>query len=720
MVRRSGSGRGAWMWSVAASLAACGAPASAAPGCAGLPPPQGERSTAARTIVARDLVSLRDIGLPDASSESASPLSVSPDGRYVAFVLSRADAETNGYCRALLVLPVEPGASPRIVDRGGELITLKAFARGLRVDVGFPVSVTPAWSPDGTGIAYLKREGTAAQVWIARADGSGAKAATREELDVESVAWSSDGSLLFTARRLERGAREAAEAGTRSGWLYDDRIAPNYGARPRLRESDAPLRRFRLDPATGAITPADDEAPANSAGNGAVVTRSGWRAWTSQENESLLSPSRLWAAGPGVAPIRCDAPQCLNPGAMWWDEKAGRLRFLRREGWNNETYAFYRWEPGRGSPVRTFRTTDVVQNCVPAAKRLLCTTETSTRPRRLVLLDPATGKSDLVFDPNPEFRSIRLGSVRRLRWRNDRGLEAWGDLVLPPGHRPGQKLPLVVVQYHSRGFLRGGTGDEYPVYLLAARGFAVLSLEGPPSVAMSVPGLKSAEAVNAANQRGWADRWSLLSSLRAGVRLAIEAGDVDPVRVGITGLSDGSTSVRFALINSDLFAAAAISSCCLEPKTVMTYGGIAFAKFNRAMGFPPATVEDPAFWRPMSMALNAGRMDTPLLMQLPDDEYLLALEAFQALREKEKPVEMYVFADERHIKWQPAHRLAVYERNLDWFDFWLRCREDPSAGKAAQYERWRAMRPRSGRARSICAQVSPTSSAPRLPRRPAA
>ena len=372
------------------------------------------------------------------------------------------------------------------------------------------------------------------------------------------------------------------------------------------------------------------------------------------------------------------------------------------KGWNRETDAFYRWVPGKGVPVRTFATLDSIQNCVPVPDRLLCTIENSTTPRRVVLLDPANGRTDLVFDPNPEFRSIRLGSVSRLRWRNERGLEAWGDLVLPPGHRRGQKIPMVVVQYHSRGFLRGGTGDEYPIYLLADRGFAVLSFERPPAVAMSIPDLKSIVAANAANQKNWAERRSLLSSLAAGVRLAIATGDVDPTQIGITGLSDGSTTARFALINSDLFAAAAISSCCLEPKTVMTYGGIAFAEFNRAVGFPPATSDDPAFWRLMSIALNAERIDIPLLMQLADKEYLLALEAFQALREKGKPVEMYVFQGEHHGKWQPAHRAAIYARNLDWFDFWLRCREDPTPEKAAQYDRWRALRARSRRAASLC------------------
>jgi hypothetical protein len=122
----------------------------------------------------------------------------------------------------------------------------------------------------------------------------------------------------------------------------------------------------------------------------------------------------------------------------------------------------------------------------------------------------------------------------------------------------------------------------------------------------------------------------------------------------------------------------------------------------RAMGYPPATRDDPDFWRPYSMALNARAMDRPLLMQLADEEYLLGLETFTALREAGQPVEMYVFPGEHHIKWQPAHRRAIYERNLDWFQFWLQSHVDPDPAKAAQYKRWEAMR----------AQLRPAASSP--------
>jgi hypothetical protein len=34
----------------------------------------------------------------------------------------------------------------------------------------------------------------------------------------------------------------------------------------------------------------------------------------------------------------------------------------------------------------------------------------------------------------------------------------------------------------------------------------------------------------------------------------------------------------------------------------------------------------------------------------------------------------------------------VYERNVDWFRFWLQAYEDPSPEKAGQYRIWREMK----------------------------
>jgi dipeptidyl aminopeptidase/acylaminoacyl peptidase len=669
--------------------------------------PLPSETTTVRPLMPTDLLGLRDIGYPDPLlAGGPSPLAVSPSGNEVAFVINRADPERNGYCRALVVLPLARGAQPRVVDRGGELITITDVQRGMFVKGGFPEVVTPAWSPDGRWIAYLRRDNGVTQVWRARADGSAAEALTRLVTDAESVAWSPDGrTILYTTRPAKEAISEAIDREGRSGWLYDERVVTFSGPRPQIRAADAPLVTFALDPATGTSVE-QASAPAGEPSADSTMAANGRRAWIEHHGIGS-STGEVKAVEAGGRELACRASACRGEiVGLWWTTDGSELRFLRRQGWDHEETALYRWRPGGGEPRLALATLDALTGCVAAGDKLVCGRENATTPRRIVEIDTASGASTVLFDPNPEFAHFALGRVERLRWRNDRGLESWGDLVLPAGYDGKSKLPLIVVQYSSRGFLRGGTGDEYPIFPLAARGFAVLSLERPPFVASLEPGITDPLAFAAENERDWADRRSLLSALEIGVRLVIDRGIADPARIGITGLSDGATTARFALINSDLFAAASISSCCIEPWTVNTYVGIAFAEQVQSIGFPSLIHPDPAFWKDMSLAQNAARIDVPLLMQLNDDDgYIMALEAFESLREYGKPVEMYVFPGEYHIKWQPIHRLAIYRRNIDWFDFWLRGVEDPDPAKAAQYRRWRRLRERQAAGASSSGRV---------------
>lgn len=686
---------------VAGLLLAAASPARA--DCIDMLPAATEANGPQRLLEARDLIELRDIGMPDPSYFFLpSPLAVSPDGRSIALLLSRGDLASNGYCRALVVIAARGDAAPRIVDRGGEMITAIDVKRGLFVNTGFPDLVVPAWSPDGRWIAYLKRTRGVTQLWRARADGGGAEAVTRSPVDIERWTWAPDGhDLLYASRPGIAEARRALDREAASGYLYDARVRPNPGPRPQLREADVPQAVFLIDPEGGAPRTATSgeaaalppDPPGGSQPDSVALSADGRRAWTEREDAGPLSPSRIWVTGRTGARQACVADACRDGIVNLWWQGDGALLFLRREGWAKGRMALYRWRPGSRTARRLLASPTWLTGCIWRDARLYCVSEDSVTPRRVVAIDPARGTQSLLFDPNPGFARLRLGKVERLTWQSEPGMPAWGDLVLPPDAVPGAKLPLVIVQYHSDGFLRGGTGDAHPIFLLAARGFAVLSFERPAVESAAYPGLKTIDAIIAAMTRDWGERRSVLSSLLAGVDRTIALGVVDPARIGITGLSDGASTVNYALINSDRFAAAVVSTCCEDPRTVMTYGGTAWADWNRTVRHYPLASEDgTAFWKPIALSLNADRIETPLLMQLADSEYLLALEAFTALREQHKPVEMHVSPGEFHTRTQPMHRLAEYQRDVDWFGFWLLGREDPDPAKRAQYARWRAMR----------------------------
>ena len=54
-----------------------------------------------------------------------------------------------------------------------------------------------------------------------------------------------------------------------------------------------------------------------------------------------------------------------------------------------------------------------------------------------------------------------------------------------------------------------------------------------------------------------------------------------------------------------------------------------------------------------------------------------------------------------HVKNWPRHRYEIYERNLDWYRFWLKGEEDLAPGKSQQYKYWRQLRENSAGAMSV-------------------
>ncbi len=266
---------------------------------------------------------------------------------------------------------------------------------------------------------------------------------------------------------------------------------------------------------------------------------------------------------------------------------------------------------------------------------------------------------------------------------------------MPVGYQEGERVPLVVVQYRSRGFLRGGTGDEYPIHVLAAKGLAVLSFDRPDDPELERIS-RTPDEVELRGWQGFRDRRRVLSVLEAGIDRLVEAGVVDPSKVAITGLSDGGETVAFALIHSHRQYATAVTTWTYWNPILFSLAGPKFQPRLRQLDLDdPASEEGHRRWKDISVSLNADRIRTPLLIQVSDSELPMETETYTALKQANKPVEMYVFPDEGHIKAQPVHRLSAYRRNVQWLRFWLQGVEESDPLDPLQYERWRSLRERS-------------------------
>jgi hypothetical protein len=346
--------------------------------------------------------------------------------------------------------------------------------------------------------------------------------------------------------------------------------------------------------------------------------------------------------------------------------------------------SIYRWNVDTGA-VSQIATSDGLfggerrwgpGTCGVSSAALACVTADANRPPRLERVDLKTGARQILFDPNNVLaQDLSKIPAQLLRWTDAKGRTFTGQLysARPTGDtRP----PLFVTYYRCVGFVRGGSGDEWPLATMAEQGISTLCINAPSFSA-------NAE-----------ERYELgQSAVESAVEELASDGRIDRTKIGMGGLSFGSEVTMWTLIHSDVVTASSMASPTTSSMYYLLGSNIgepflSLLRTNWQLGAPDETR---AQWQQISPTLNLGKIRTPILMQFPEQEYMHGLDYAIPLMRSNR-ADIYVFPNEPHNKFQPRHKLAVYARNLDWFRFWLQGYEDPDPSKAPQYAHWRSMR----------------------------
>jgi dipeptidyl aminopeptidase/acylaminoacyl peptidase len=677
-------------------------------------PQNANDRTSGRPVSFEDLVGLVDVGISEDSN--CSGVSLSPDGKYVAVQTTRALLRTNSVELHWVIVPVSHSTAAIDLGDGGEPIPLifHGWANGNSVPQ------TALWSPNSQWIAYRVERNGEIQLWRSKRDGTEREQLTKNAADVKSFRWAADGKQIVYSVGSRRGLAAGLlnEEGYR-GYYFDDRFSPVLSRAPLQDDESTPsesehiwaydVERRSERPATDAerLTyglPDIQSVPGGVQGKCERKAKtSRVRTWLKDlrvdQSEGIVQPLTVVASrGSGDAEtVICTSPYCTGHfKGIWMDDDGQEALFLRWLGpFDYGQLALYRWEIGTSRVKEMWRTDDLLEACARAGEQLICAHEAAVKPRALATVDLKTGAIARIFDPNPGFRSLGFGEVTPEHWKAQNGVEGFGHLVKPIGYDRNRRYPLVIVQYRSRGFLRGGVGDEYPIHVFAANGFAVLSFHRPDDWE-SFAEARSYEEAQRVGSIGARDRQRILSTLEAGIDYLDHLGVIDPKRVGITGLSDGAETATFAIVNApDRFAAAVTSADWWNPILFYLIGPKHQQSLRNNLLFDdPARSTASEQWQRASVALNAQNVRTPLLMQVADSEFLPATQSFTELRQRGKPVEMYIFPNEHHIKSQPMHRFNIYKRSVQWFKFWLQDTEDSDPVDAGQYDRWRQLRTR--------------------------
>ena len=311
-----------------------------------------------------------------------------------------------------------------------------------------------------------------------------------------------------------------------------------------------------------------------------------------------------------------------------------------------------------------------------------CANDNHETPPRVVVIDLMTGQVRPIADLNDGFRNIEMSQATRIDGTNKYGDTWFAHVLKPIGYQAGKRYPLIVTTYRSGDyFLRGASGNENPIQVYAASGFVVLSFDVGFSRNIT-PGDFETELLT------WA---SPTASIEMAVKLLVDQGLVDLQRVGISGYSHGAEIVAYALTHTNLFHAAS-GAGGYDPYFYYLGGEVWQNKFAGwgLGGWPEGVAREK--WKELAASLRADKIHTALLNQVSDSEYLGYLSLYTSLQKLGRPVEMVIYPDELHVINQPKHRYEIYERNLDWFRFWLKGEDDLDPNKHAQYLRWRRLR----------------------------
>ena len=152
---------------------------------------------------------------------------LSPDGRRVAYVVSRIDSEANAYRTAIWIAPLDGSAEPR------------QFTSGERNDS------SPRWSPDGRWLAFVSnRDGedekkAKGQLYVMAADGGEPRKLTDGKESVESIAWSPDSERIAFARPVPHDCGSRSASGRSS---LRSRASPACAPGSTFRRTSSPER----------------------------------------------------------------------------------------------------------------------------------------------------------------------------------------------------------------------------------------------------------------------------------------------------------------------------------------------------------------------------------------------------------------------------------------------------------------------------------------------
>lgn len=628
------------------------------------------------------------------SSQSVSNPAMSPDGKYVAYLVTQADWDANEFVSQIWIAVTATG------DR-------------YQLTAGKKSSTSPRWSADSQRLAFISDRDGKRQVYVISPTGGEAVQVTTEENGVNDAAWkpASDLEIAYTAtgpdsktmkdRKEKYGDFQLIDGDYRMAHLWlltlpktlptDTKKLPkpqaltsgeHYTVGSFSWSPDGSRIAFSAsrDPDLGSqdteqlyVVDVADQKVKELLETGGP---NGDPQWSPDGKEIAYVTSNgekfFYFTNRYIAKISADggSPTLLTKD---FDEDANLIDwgpdgiyFDARQKTNAQVY---RVDPESRAIQRITGPDayDALAASFSKDHKTMAAVGGAPNEFANVMVSPvANFAPKCLTDVESQWKDFKLGTREVVQWKSKDDATIEGVLIKPADYDPSRKYPLMVV-------IHGGpTGVDipllaadryYPMERFLAKGALILR----PNYRGSAGYGSKFRALNVRNL-GIGDYEDVIS----GVDSLIAKGLVDKDRVASMGWSEGGYISAFATTYSDRFKAISVGAGISDWTTY--YVNTDIHPFTRQ--YLKATPwEDPEIYKKTSPITYVNRAKTPTLIQQGDQDKRVptpnSYELYQALKDRNVPVKLIFYKGFGHPINKPKEQLAVMQHNYDWFSQYI-------------------------------------------------
>jgi dipeptidyl aminopeptidase/acylaminoacyl peptidase len=573
----------------------------------------------------------------------------------------------------------------------------------------------PAWSPDGSALAFLRALGDTAgaekpktRLYVMPSAGGEAWPLTKDDIDVEAFAWSHDGRRIAwiaaepkseERRKAEKAGRDwvvagqdqrprrlyvsdvsatapdplkVAALGDRSiwqmAWAPDGRaIAATITDTPKTDDSYMKKRLVVLPLAEGGtmqelvgIVGKIDQVLWSEDGKTIV-----WRGGVDGSDPAPGSVFAIPAAGGAALNLTGDREETArdllraDAGRVLFAAAMGTRTALVSQSLADPKDRLLVLEPGRLEFDHGSASLDGAVVALEAS--------TQAEPPEVYL--QGHGSIRRLSDLNPQLAGLPRGRQETVRWRASDGWEIEGVLLHPSGDAKRESFPVVVIVHGGPEYeFHDGWVTRYsePGEALSERGYAVFYPNYRGSAGRGVRFAKGNHGD--LGGREFRDVLDGLDWLASRARVNLKAA-------GMTGGSYGGYfSALAATRYSDRFAAAVALFGISDWLSFLGESDIPLE--NSAVHWDLWCYDHLEACRAASPVESIAKAHTPTLILQGDADPRVPKpqsdELYSALKWKGVPVEYVVFPREKHGFIEREHQIETTRRLLDWFDAHLK------------------------------------------------